>query len=120
MSRGVGPTQGRVLAVLSRKIDGEFATLEISYLKELPGGNRSNLRRAIRSLVRRGLVREREHDGRRYCALTFTGFVADVPLYPATPADLLADVLEELCCPAALSSNDRDPINAHDLSEGEA
>ncbi len=120
MSRGVGLTQGRVLVVLSRKIDGEFAALETSYLKELAGGNRSNLRCAIRSLVRRGLDRERGHDGRRYCALTFRGFVAAVPLYPATPADLLAAVLEELFRPAAFSLNDHDPMNAEDLPEGEA
>ncbi len=102
MSRGVGPTQGRVLAVLSRKIDGEFAALENSYLKELagiPAGDRSNLRRAVRSLVRRGLVREREEGGRRYYALTLAGFMAAVLLYPATPADLLADVLEEFSVP---------------------
>ncbi len=115
--------QERVLAVLSRKIDGEFAALEASYLKELaggPAGDRSNLRRAVRGLVRRGLVRERTEGGRRYYALTLAGFMAAVPLYPATPADLLADVLEELFGPAVLSLNEHDPMNAVDPPEGEA
>lgn len=40
--------QERMLAVLSWKIDGEFAALKTSYLKELAGASdgRSNLRRA--------------------------------------------------------------------------
>lgn len=121
MSRGLGATQERLLAVLARKIGGEFVALETSYLKELAGcGDRSNLRRAIRNLVRRGLVREREHDGRRYHALTFTGFVAAVRLYPATPADLLHDVLEELFGSTGLSLNTHDPMDADDLPEGDA
>ncbi len=120
MSWRLGATQERLLAVLARKIGGEFVALEISYLKELAGGDRSNLRRAARSLVRRGLVGEREHDGQRYYALTFTGFVAAVRFHPATPAELLADVLEELFRPAALWLNGHDPMNAHDLPEGKA
>ncbi|MDP9477003.1 MAG: hypothetical protein M3R38_15180 [Actinomycetota bacterium] len=118
MSRGVGPVQKRVLAVLARRIDGEFAALETSYLKGLASGDRSNVRRAIRSLEGRGLVRERVEGGRRYFALTLTGFMTATPLYPTTPPDLLADVLEELFGPAVLSLNDHGPMKADDLSEG--
>ncbi len=71
-----------MLAVLSWKINGEFAALETSYLKELAGvsDSRSNLRRAVRNLMRRGLVRERMESGRRYYALTPMGFMAAVRL----------------------------------------
>ncbi len=114
--------QERVLAVLSRKIDGEFAALETSYLKELAGisDGRSDLRRAVRSLMRRGLVRERMEGDRRYYALTLTGFMSAVQLYPATPADLLADMLEERLEPTGLSLSGYDPMNTEDLPGGEA
>lgn len=56
VSRGLGPTQRRLLAIISQGVDGEFAAFEISYLKSLVGGDRSNLRRAIRGLLRRKLI----------------------------------------------------------------
>ena len=63
MSRGLGPVQRRVLAILLQGVDGEWATFERSYLKELVDGDRSNVRRAIRSLLERGLVEEYIEDG---------------------------------------------------------
>ena len=74
----------------------------------------------MRGLARRGLVRERTEAGRRYHALTLAGFMAAVLLFPATPADLLADALEEPFGEAVLPLNGHDPMEAVDPPEGEA
>ena len=89
MSRGLGPVQKRVLAVVAQGIDGEFAALETSYLKFLVGGDRSNLRRAVRELLSRGMIEEQISDGRRYYGLTLFGYIAAVPLNPTTAPNLL-------------------------------
>lgn len=107
MSRGLGPTQRRLLAIISQGVDGEFVAFEISYLKSLVGGDRSNLRRAIRGLLRRNLIRERIEGGRRYYALTLWGCLFGVPLDPVTAPKLPDDALKAL----VLSLNHSDPMN---------
>lgn len=62
--------------------------VEGTYLKELvsPEGDRSNLRRALRTAVRRGLVYEWKEDGRRFYELSIVGWVLAVPLPSDDPA----------------------------------
>jgi hypothetical protein len=84
MSRGLGPVQKQILAVLAQGIEGEFAALETTYLKVKVGGDRSNLRRAIRGLLARDLIEERTENGRCYYGLNLWGWISAVPLDPAT------------------------------------
>lgn len=65
--------------------------VEGTHLKELvsPMGDRSNLRRALRTAVRRGLVYEWSDEGssgRRFYELSVVGWVLAVPLSPDDPA----------------------------------
>ncbi len=90
----LGRTQELVLAVLAQGIGGEFRALETSYLKSLvadQGGpaDKSNLRRAIRTLLELGYLEERTVDDRRYYDLSLFGFIRSVPLDPATAPRLL-------------------------------
>jgi hypothetical protein len=85
----LGQTQKLVLAVLAQGIDGEFRALETTYLKSLvaaQGGpsDRSNLRRAIRTLLELKYIEERIVNGWHYYELTLFGFISAVPLNPAT------------------------------------
>jgi hypothetical protein len=85
VSRGIGPVQRRVCDVL---LEYEGLAVETTGLKGLvsPEGDRSNLRRAIRTGVRRGLLHEWSEDGRRYYELSFVGWILAVPLPPDDPA----------------------------------
>ena len=80
--------QKRILAVLAQGIEGEFVALETTYLKSRVGGDRSNLRRAIRGLISRGLVEERHEGGRNYYELTLVGHTLAVPQDPTTAPSL--------------------------------
>lgn len=89
----LGQTQKLVLAVLAQGIDGEFRALETTYLKSLvaaQGGpsDKSNLRRAIRTLLELKYLEERVENGHRYYDLTLFGFMSAVPLDPATAPSL--------------------------------
>ena len=89
----LGQTQKLVLSVLAQGIDGEFRALETSYLKSLvaaQGGpsDKSNLRRAIRTLLELKYIEERIVNGRHYYELTLFGFISAVPLDPATAPSL--------------------------------
>ena len=85
MSRGYGPMQRRLCDVL---LEYEGLAVETTELKRLvsPEGDRSNLRRALRTGVRRGLLHEWSEDGRRYYELSFVGWILAVPLPPDDPA----------------------------------
>ena len=82
--RRLGQTQKQILAVLAQGIGGEFRALETTYLKFLVGGDRSNLRRAIKTLRDQGYIEERSIGGRRYYELTLVGYVRAVPPDPST------------------------------------
>ena len=62
--RAPGPTQNRVLCVLWKYADPVDEGLPVSTLKAIVGGDRSNTRRAIRTLLLRGELEESE-DGER-------------------------------------------------------
>ena len=77
MSRGIGPRQRRVLDVL---LEYEEWAVETTELKSLVDGDRSNLRRAIRGLLRRGMVHEWSEGGWRYYELSLLGWIRAVSL----------------------------------------
>ncbi len=85
MSRGYGPVRRRVCDVL---LEHEGLAVEPTELKRLvsPEGDRSNLRRALRTGVRRGLLHEWFEDRRRYYELSVVGWILAVPLPPDAPA----------------------------------
>ena len=86
MSGGPGPAQRRVVDVL---FEHRGLALETAYLKALASscGDRSNLRRAIRTAaVRRRLVHEWSEGGGRYYELSVVGWFLAVPLAPDDPA----------------------------------
>jgi hypothetical protein len=63
VTRGIGPAQRRMLSVL---FAFEGWAVESSELKRLVGGDRSNARRSIRTLLRRGLIHQWTEGGLRY------------------------------------------------------
>lgn len=71
MSRGPGRVQRRILAVLYEGAVNEG--LSIEKLKARVGGDKSNLRRAIRRLDQLGLIEEIAVGGKRFVRLTFRG-----------------------------------------------
>jgi hypothetical protein len=83
MSRGCGPVQRRVLGVL---LEYEGWAAERTGLKRLVGGDRSNLRRAIRTLVRRKFIYEWSEGGQLYYELSILGWISAVPLASDDPA----------------------------------
>ncbi len=97
MSRGYGPMQRRIVDVL---LEYEGWAVERTELKRLasPGGDRSNLRRAIRTLTRRGLIYEWSAEGRLYYELAIVGWILAVPLSPDDPAKRPADWSPETSC----------------------
>ena len=66
--------QRRVLGVLQQSTEPGEDGLPVTLVKEIVGIDRSNARRAIRTLLMRGLIEESE-DGRRI-RLTFLGAFA--------------------------------------------
>ena len=84
MSRGPGPAPRRVVDVL---FEHRGLALETAYLKALasPRGDRSNLRRAIRTAVRRGLVHEWSEGGGSYYELSVVGWFLAAPLSSDDP-----------------------------------
>ena len=85
MSRGCGPIQRRILDVL---LEYEGWAVETTELKRLasPDADRSNLRRAVRGLLRRGMIHEWSEEGRRYYELDLLGWIMTVPLASDDPA----------------------------------
>ena len=73
-NRPLGETQRRVLGALQESSEPKESGLPVTAVKELVGADRSNARRAIRTLLMRGLIEESE-DGRRI-RLTFLGTFA--------------------------------------------
>jgi hypothetical protein len=73
MSRGLGVLQRRVCAVLYAA-DDEGPTLR-ELRRRLGEPDRSNLRRAIRGLLRREIVEESGSGGERRLALTVWGYI---------------------------------------------
>ncbi len=84
LSRGYGPLQRRACDVL---LEYEGLAVETTDLKKLvsPEGDRSNLRRALRTAVRRGLLHEWSEGGRRFYELSVVGWILAVPLPPGDP-----------------------------------
>lgn len=73
-TRALGEMQRRVLGVLQQSTEPGEDGLPVTLVKEIVGIDRSNARRAIRTLLMRGLIEESE-DGRRI-RLTFLGAFA--------------------------------------------
>ncbi len=90
MIRGIGPAQRRVLSVL-------FAfkgwAVESSELKRLVGGDRSNTRRSIRTLLKQGYIHQWTEGGLRYHELGFVGWILALPLDADDPAKKQAELL---------------------------
>ena len=89
MSRGLGLSQRRVLAVLSEVPTNDG--LPVAELKDQVGANRPNVRRAVRTLATRGLVEEVTVESPRLVRITFMGRLKAVPPLPKEP-DPLAEL----------------------------
>lgn len=80
-----GPTQTRILSVLWEYADPLDEGLPVTVVKAIVGGNRSNTRRAIRTLLLRGQLNESE-DGERirlsYSTAVWFSYIPPVPLEP--------------------------------------
>jgi len=88
MGRGLGPVQRRLLDVLHEEPANEG--MPVRKLKALARGERSNLRRGLRTLLQRRLVEEVEVEGERVVRLTFTGALRTMPhLEPEDPFAVL-------------------------------
>ncbi|MDP9474293.1 MAG: hypothetical protein M3R38_01075 [Actinomycetota bacterium] len=92
MSRGLGATQRRVLAVLKGTSADE--DLPVVELKSRVGGDRSNTRRAVLALASRGLIKETTVGGERRVRRTFWGALASSP--PPEPEEDPPDTLKAL------------------------
>jgi DNA-binding IclR family transcriptional regulator len=95
MSRGLGYLQRRIREVLYAAEDQELPIRELR--RRLGEPDRSNLRRAIRGLLERGVVEESRSSGKRRVALTVFGYVgAGLSLAPPRrPPASAAAALEE-------------------------
>lgn len=81
-----GPTQTRILSVLWEYADPLDEGLPVTAVKAIVGGNRSNTRRAIRTLLLRGLL-DKSEDGERIrlsysAALRFSWWFPPMPEEP--------------------------------------
>jgi DNA-binding MarR family transcriptional regulator len=86
VSRGLGPAQWRVLKVLE---ENKNEGLPVRELKSRMGRDRSNARRTIRGLLKRGFVEEIEPNGERRLRLTLQGRLrAAYPLPKKQPSPL--------------------------------
>jgi hypothetical protein len=88
--RGIGPAQRRVLSAL---LAFKGWAVESSELKRLMGGDCSNARRSIRTLLDRGLIHQWTERGLRYHELDFVGWILALPLDPDDPAQKEAELL---------------------------
>src|SRR5215208_6225637 len=88
VSRGLGSLQHSVLSVLHEGTVNE--SLPVGRLKSLVGGERANLRRAVRSLTRRGLIEEIRVGRKRLVRLTSRG--ALMKMSPLEKPDPLAEL----------------------------
>jgi hypothetical protein len=87
VSRGLGGLQRRVCEVLYADGDGELPLRELR--RRLRDPDRSNLRRAIRGLLERGMVEESEPGGEQRVALDVWTYIAmgDRPAFLAVRPD---------------------------------
>lgn len=87
MSRGLGGLQRRVCEVLYADRDGELPLRELR--RRLGDPDRSNLRRAIRGLLERGIVEESDPGGEQRVALEVWAYIAmgDRPAFLAVRPD---------------------------------
>lgn len=80
-----GPMQTRILSVLWEYADPLDEGLPVTAVKAIVGGNRSNTRRAIRTLLLRGQLNESE-DGKRirlsYSAAIWFSYIPPVSIEP--------------------------------------
>jgi hypothetical protein len=84
-----GPTQTRILSVLWEYADPVDEGLPVTAVKAIVGGNRSNTRRAIRTLLLRGQLDESE-DGERIRLSDSAAFWYSL-LFPPIPQDPIDD-----------------------------
>lgn len=86
--RPPGPTQTRILSVLWEYADPLDGGLPVTAVKAIVGGNRSNTRRAIRTLLLRGQIDESEDGDRiRLSYANARWFSWFLPLIPEDPID---------------------------------
>lgn len=83
MSRGLGPVQRRVLAILYEEAGKEG--MSSTKLKVLLQKDQANSRRVFRGLMRRGLLEEVTVEGERCLRLTFWGALRAMPRLPKEP-----------------------------------
>lgn len=92
MGRGLGPAQRRVVNILLEASTSEG--LPLGRLRTLAGGDKSNLRRTIRTLARRKLIEQVTVGGERRVSLTFSGALATMPR-PSRKLDPIANLRTE-------------------------
>ncbi len=88
--RRPGPAQIRVLSVL---LAFKGWAVESEELKRLVGGDRSNARRSIRTLLERGYIHQWTERGRGYHELDFVGWIFAQPLDADDPAQKASELL---------------------------
>jgi DNA-binding IclR family transcriptional regulator len=90
MGRRIGPAQVRLLSVL---LAFKGWAVESSELKRLVGGDRSNARRSLLTLLKRGYVHQWTERGLRYYELGFAGWIFAQPLDADDPAQKASELL---------------------------
>ena len=83
----VGPTQERVLSALWEYADPVEEGLPVIAVKAIVGGDRSNTRRAIRTLLLRGQLEETENGERIRLSSSAAFWFSIVPPAPEEPLD---------------------------------
>jgi hypothetical protein len=84
--RSLGPMQTRILSVLWKYSDPVKDGLPVTAVKAIVGGNRSNTRRAIRTLLLRGLL-EKSEDGERIRLSSFAALSLDIKNFWQSSSD---------------------------------
>jgi hypothetical protein len=85
--RAAGPTQRRILQVLWEYSEPLEEGLPITAVKAIVGGDRSNARRAIKTLVLRGELEESKHGKRIRLSRSTASSLAVLTPLPLGPAD---------------------------------
>lgn len=82
-----GPTQSRILSVLWEYADPLDKGLPLTAVKAILSGDRSNTRRAIRTLLLRGQLDESEDGERIHLSYSAASWLAYIPPLPLGPID---------------------------------
>ncbi len=91
-----GPTQARILSVLWEYADPLDEGLPVAAVKAIVGGDRSNTRRAMRTLLLRGQLEESEDGERIRLSYSTALWFSVVPPVPIEPIDdeLASEILK--------------------------